>query len=347
MKKINSKVLLSALLTGAILSNTGCKSKTIEQDNIIIETEYETTKEDTIIITPTLEKTTQQQEHTLSNNEPTNYHTAAVVQALETVNIRKEPTEEATKLGQLTENQTLPLEDSYDDKWYKVKYKDGYAYISKDYAKETKGIIFTIEPLELVKANKNTPIYNINDITQQEETLANNELAEVYDIKENYYLIKSENKIGFVNKEDVESWEDTMVVVDISDQELKVFQKDKVVMVSPVVTGKPSTPTPTGEFQVFEISRNRDLVGENNSYRSYVDIMMKFHNGVGFHDAEYHTDYDENGKLKKSHGWRNIDEFGGETYKHNGSHGCVNMPHDKAIELSNYVAIGTRVLVKE
>ena len=30
---------------------------------------------------------------------------------------------------------------------------------------------------------------------------------------------------------------------------------------------------------------------------------MKFNKGQGLHDAQYHKDYDENGKLVKSHGW--------------------------------------------
>ena len=75
--------------------------------------------------------------------------------------------------------------------------------------------------------------------------------------------------------------------------------------------------------------------------------MMKFNNNEGLHDAEYHKDYDENGKLIKSHGWREISEFGGQTYQHNGSHGCVNMPHDAAVEVYNNTDVGSRVLVKE
>ena len=44
--------------------------------------------------------------------------------------------------------------------------------------------------------------------------------------------------------------------------------------------------------------------------------------------------------------WRKPDEYGGETYLTNGSHGCVNMPLDKTLELDPYVEEGTRVLVK-
>ena len=70
--------------------------------------------------------------------------------------------------------------------------------------------------------------------------------------------------------------------------------------------------------------------------------MMKFDGNIGLHDAEYHTD--DNGF---KHGWRNRSDFGGETYIKNGSHGCVNMPHEEVMEVSEYVDLGTKVLVKK
>ena len=37
--------------------------------------------------------------------------------------------------------------------------------------------------------------------------------------------------------------------------------------------------------------------------------------------------------------------FGGEIYKTNGSHGCVNLPHDVAEQLFGMVDVGTVVIV--
>ena len=55
---------------------------------------------------------------------------------------------------------------------------------------------------------------------------------------------------------------------------------------------------------------------------------MKFTNSnIGLHDAS----------------WRS--EFGGEIYKTNGSHGCVNLPKDKAYELYDLISVGTTVIV--
>ena len=54
---------------------------------------------------------------------------------------------------------------------------------------------------------------------------------------------------------------------------------------------------------------------------------MPVYKGVGMHDAS----------------WR--DEFGGDIYQNEGSHGCINLPTDKAEELYGYVEIGTPVVI--
>ncbi len=54
---------------------------------------------------------------------------------------------------------------------------------------------------------------------------------------------------------------------------------------------------------------------------------MRFAGNCGIHDAS----------------WRR--KFGGDIYKHNGSHGCVNIPSDQAAQLYNMVGIGTIVVV--
>lgn len=69
------------------------------------------------------------------------------------------------------------------------------------------------------------------------------------------------------------------------------------------------------------------LVGEGNSYQSFVNFWMPFNEGVGLHDAS----------------WRG--SFGGDIYLYSGSHGCVNLPYSSAASLYEMVEIGTPVLV--
>ena len=54
---------------------------------------------------------------------------------------------------------------------------------------------------------------------------------------------------------------------------------------------------------------------------------MPFNGGIGLHDAT----------------WRG--SFGGEIYRNSGSHGCINMPYEKAKELYEKVDAGTVVHV--
>ena len=195
-------------------------------------------------------------------------------------------------------------------------------------------------PKKIAYTKEDTVIYDdINTLNKVADVYAY-EGIKVYDEIDSYYLTEIDGNVGYINKDITEDLTGTFVIVDISNQELNLYENNKLILTSPVVTGKPSTPTSVGSYNIFEISRNRDLIGPN--YRSYVNIMMKFNGGQGLHDAEYHVD--DNGKR---HGWRNKQEFGGSTYLYNGSHGCVNMPHDEAIEVSNYVNIGDKVLVKK
>ena len=112
-----------------------------------------------------------------------------------------------------------------------------------------------------------------------------------------------------------------------------------------IVSGKQSTPSDIGYFDIDWKERNTYLTGPG--YSSYVDYWMPFNGGEGLHDAEYHTDYDEDGNYVRDHGWRSNGEFGGDTYQYNGSHGCINLPNEAAKNIYDNVETGTMVLVKK
>jgi len=184
------------------------------------------------------------------------------------------------------------------------------------------------------------PSFLTESKVEEQVTLPKLECLEVYDILDDTCLIKTNEYIGFTTLENLEELTGTFVVVDISSQEVKLYCNNEVILTTPVVTGKPSTPSDKGLFEIYDISHSRYLVGPN--YKSYVDIMMKYNGGEGLHDAQYHTHEDG-----FKHGWRDASEFGGDTYLKHGSHGCINMIHDDVMTVSDYVDIGTKVLVKE
>lgn len=186
------------------------------------------------------------------------------------------------------------------------------------------------------------PSFLTESKVEEQVTLPKLECLEVYDILDDTCLVKTNEYIGFTTLENLEELTGTFVVVDISSQEVKLYCNNEIILTTPVVTGKPKTPSDKGLFEIYDISHSRYLIDPNGEYKSYVDIMMKYNGGEGLHDAEYHTHEDG-----FSHGWRNASAFGGDTYLKNGSHGCINMLHEDVMTVSDYVDIGTKVLVKE
>ena len=117
---------------------------------------------------------------------------------------------------------------------------------------------------------------------------------------------------------------DSYVEVSISAQELWLFVDGDCVLNTSVVTGRPGFDTTKGVYGITYKKRDDTLEGYNadgTPYSSHVDYWMPFNGNQGLHDAS----------------WREESEFGGNTYKTNGSHGCVNCPVWAAAELYKYV----------
>ena len=146
-------------------------------------------------------------------------------------------------------------------------------------------------------------------------------------------MVEVDDQVGYVKSSDIDILDDTFVLVDLSDQNLKLYNNNELILDCPVITGKDKTPTSCGDFKVYEKRYNTVLRDAKRTYASPVDVFMKFHDGEGLHDA---------------YRWRNDSEYEIEDYyKNHGSHGCVNMRREDALFVSDYVEVGTRVLVKK
>ena len=122
----------------------------------------------------------------------------------------------------------------------------------------------------------------------------------------------------------------TYVDVDIANQTVTYYENNVAVMSTGCVTGNASLgrDTPRGTFTILSHVAGKTLTGP--TWRVWVDYWMPFtRSACGLHDAT----------------WRSAGEFGGSTYINNGSHGCVNLPHDFAANLFNRVNVGTIVYV--
>lgn len=131
-----------------------------------------------------------------------------------------------------------------------------------------------------------------------------------------------------------QDWGGTFVEVDLTAQHMWYLENGTVVFESEVVTGKNSTPTPPGVYNILEKLSPTVLIGnidpetKQPEYRSPVDFWMRVTwSGIGFHDATWQP------------------AFGGDVYLWNGSHGCINMPYYGAQELYSILQVGTPVVV--
>lgn len=128
---------------------------------------------------------------------------------------------------------------------------------------------------------------------------------------------------------------DTYVEVDLSAQHMWYYEHGEMKMESDIVSGYPSESrnTPAGVYKMWSKERGKTLVGsaDGRSYASYVEFWNYFTTiGVGFHDASWQEGV-----------------FGGTKYLSPewGSHGCINLPYDKAEYVYENIDYGTPVFM--
>lgn len=127
--------------------------------------------------------------------------------------------------------------------------------------------------------------------------------------------------------------------VDLSEQHARYYDAaGTLVWESPIISGNPNTghATPLGVYKLNSKSRNMTLVGLDEDddgepdYKTPVDYWMPFvGNAIGLHDAN----------------WQSAAAFADPSaHTYRGSHGCVNLPPDKAAELYGIVEPGVCVV---
>lgn len=119
----------------------------------------------------------------------------------------------------------------------------------------------------------------------------------------------------------------TYVEVDMTEQHMYCYVDGVLVLDTDVVTGNTGKRmgTPEGINYIYFKQKNRVLRG--GDVPTPVKYWMAVIGGVGLHDAY----------------WRS--SFGGEIYKTNGSHGCINIPKDVMPEVYELYEVGTPVVM--
>lgn len=125
----------------------------------------------------------------------------------------------------------------------------------------------------------------------------------------------------------------TYAEVDLTTQHMWFIKDGQIALETDIVTGNPNkgNATPQGTYSLAYKSRNKTLRGTKKpdgtyEYETPVAYWMPFNGGIGFHDATWQS------------------SFGGDRYLTHGSHGCVNMPKDKAAALYDMIPEGCPVV---
>ena len=250
-----------------------------------------------------------------------------VVQATANTKIYNGPSEGAMQLDLLRTGYTLKIISRQQNGWYEVAYNEGSAYVPGTTVIETLGIEGSIQKVISVTTDAtlyDAPNGNSIGLVPQYET------GEVFGTYQDYYLVRTyENQVGYIKKTAAKVLTSTVTIVDKSDQVAIAYSSNQIVFSSPTVTGldNPERQSDEGIFQIYSKERDRYLT-DGETYNSYVNVWMPYNGGEGLHDATWRT------------------HFGGEIYKTNGSHGCVNLPYDKALELYDIMSVGDNVVVK-
>jgi hypothetical protein len=118
------------------------------------------------------------------------------------------------------------------------------------------------------------------------------------------------------------------IEISIDNQRMWLYKNGKCIVDTPIVTGNVSANmnTPKGLFQILQMSKDYTMKGSyGTSDCSY--FMRLTWTGIAIHDAT----------------WRYY--FGGNIYKTNGSHGCINTPFANAEKIFNNIYKGLPVIV--
>ena len=114
--------------------------------------------------------------------------------------------------------------------------------------------------------------------------------------------------------------------MDLVNQKVWLYKDGEQLLETDCVTGTFGTDrqTPGGVYSIY-YKQSPDVL-DGPGYSSPVEYWMPFNGGIGLHDAN----------------WRY--SFGGDIFKTNGSHGCINLPLEAAKRIYETTYIGYPVV---
>ncbi len=239
------------------------------------------------------------------------------------LNVRAEGKKDSKKVGYITGSRTYKVLDHLSNNWYMIDYQGQIAYVCGDYCKE----VYMLDGnfYQFVYAKQDCYLYD--EYGNVKRSLSKYEGGTVYNENDEYYLVWLGDEYGYMRRSDSKIVHGKLVNIDLSLQQLEIIDGSNLLFTTDVVTGKDSSPSDQGYFQINGIRHDTYLTGPN--YSVHVDHFAPYNGGEGLHDAK----------------WQN-GHFGDVSYYHSGgSHGCINMPPENTQEVFDNIDRETHVLV--
>ena len=257
-----------------------------------------------------------------------------VVRANHEVNIRSKASTSSTRIDILYPGDELPLLSDYNNEWYEVDYYGDVAYVMKKFVT---AVNYTpISFIKVVKIKNNSCLYSMADVNSPIiDYFDDVQTGEVITEEGDFYLIHNLDFDGYVLKSDTINLKGVSVIVDRSSQKLIVYEDNDIALVANTVTGKDTTPTPTGEYRV--ISKYETAVLYGNDYPEGIEVENYIKitpDGIGIHvTPEKRKEY--------------IGRLGGDYYHKNGSHACIRLSKQAGHKVYQLTRVNTRVIVEK
>ena len=324
--KVNKK-LIAMILTGLTVTLSSCSNEkisdvtvveTIEEEPVIDEVEEKIIEEELNV-----GKVEEIDPDSIEYN--INYIQVVVCDTKTPINDSMN-----TKLGNFVPNRCFNLLSDENPDYYEIEYYGDTGFVSRtDTHTEIRPVV-NIPMISKGYLEKEATIYINKELSEEITTLPGLEFIEIYKELDDCYLVQTNNyDIGYIKKEDVTILEGNVAITDISNQEVRFYEGNDLMLTAPIVSGTPNTGRESDKGLTNIISKwGAGWITPT----AYVQCVAYFnYTYEGYHTAE----------------WRTLDEFGGDTYITNGSHGCINMRTDDAKYLCGELEVGDWCLVKE
>ena len=242
-------------------------------------------------------------------------HVLRGIRSNTSLNVRGSASENGEVIGSLSEGQMFVVQDHLENGWYQIQYGDRVGYVSGDYVSEVYAT--SLEELPLIYIREDASVSE-KPYENSIGTVSHNQFVRIYGENDEYYLIEYNGSYGYVPKDKCERMTDYYAIIDLSDNNLKVYHLGEEILSTRVSNGMESHKTPTGFFSVY--SKLDSTLMSGDGYTNVpIDLVEYYNDGCAIHVGDPNVL----------------------------SHGCTHVNRGDMEKVYQYLNVGDRVFVQD